>query len=1377
MVLTKQIEINHTELGKGLPITAWQSSSGLLACAGVKGKVIICTRQGKQLHQFSLPGVTHLEWNDAHSILALITEKGGVTLYNHKTKKTDTFDCGMTGPTFMCWSAYGTELVIGTRKGGFVLYNHTTRKTTPVVGTHCQSIVGGAWTSTDNYLVMAGEDKVISVSDSDGNAIASITMQCEAAPLSFALMEAQDNGSSELCFGVVHTRDAVHVVNVESKEMFSSNFPQELGTITVVTPGLDNSLSIGFTSGVVGLAVLEGNGIRLAQQIRLFPDPLASLSIGKMNSLYACLGGNTIKFLGRTRDVFSELRELTIQVEGDHGVPSEALWSPDGQHLTTTTQGGSVLSYSISVTRISAVCGNLVFYFVSNKVLNVKSLRENTVISSLKVDVEPLLMSAGMGVLALGTDSKVFYYSYALPEGSVDRMSRNDDVSYEGTGKSGNSNLICTMEYPSPIADIKVSSEYAAVLVDGRVQLHSIRETESNSIMLPPARESKIIAIGLSEHFFIYVTSSKVCVMTVKNKQPVAEYTSRSTIKRAFPNPTCTRVALITDNDALYVLNPITEVASPAEGFKSEHRDILWDQVDSTVFVSFDNSELITFVCSPHSRHGPTCESVLVRDTTNDNLLTPLPMDYKPVGLHRGSVICQTSTGSLDVVPLRTHAETNSRAANPEAFYNNFSLNRLRWSSQNISTPQEAEDLAVKALHMLDIELAIRVYRQLSQPSMVLCLEKIKHIHEKNLLIGHISMIMGYIKDAQNFFLRSSQPLCALEMRRDLMQWEPALLLARDLAEDQVPIISKEYAQQLEYRGEYVKALEMYQNGKRPLPTGHASAELTAAQEEVNLHNKQCTEGTARCHIRTGNISEGVEIALQSDNVEFVNACGKLCEESRRYDEAAQLYEKAGDAERAAALYIEKSKNLQAASRLIPLIKSRNIIGIYATAKEKEGSFKEAEEAYLQAEDWENAVRLKVEKLNDLTGAYAIVRKTKSADAAALVANMCKRRGEYGSAVEFLVLASSVMEAFDLAKEHKVMFNFESALLKQVPLKDGVAPQSHQSEFAMIAAYYDGEGRHGQAGLFYTIAGNYAMALNKYIEAGEPEDIEKAVEVVGKARNEALANKLIDFLMGETDGEAKEPSYIFKLYMSLGSLEKAAKTSVIIASKEQEIGNYRLAHKTLVEASRMLRERQMRIPNDLRRCFMLLHSYVIVKDLIKILKDETTGARMLLRVARNIQKFPKHISEILSATITQCVKTGFKKSAFEYSCFLIQDEKYRLGLEEKERKKIEGIVRKSGKDDLKDPPENSTPCPFCSAPVPETELECGGCKNMLPFCVVTGKHVVSNDFALTPCCSFPCIYSAMIQRIKGCNFCPACNSIMDINKLVRQSDFDFRVFQ
>ena len=49
-----------------------------------------------------------------------------------------------------------------------------------------------------------------------------------------------------------------------------------------------------------------------------------------------------------------------------------------------------------------------------------------------------------------------------------------------------------------------------------------------------------------------------------------------------------------------------------------------------------------------------------------------------------------------------------------------------------------------------------------------------------------------------------------------------------------------------------------------------------------------------------------------------------------------------------------------------------------------------------------------------------------------------------------------------------------------------------------------------------------------------------------------------------------------------------------------------------------------RPPAELSRQLMLLHSYVLVKVLVK-LGDHPGAARMLNRVAKNISKFPAHV--------------------------------------------------------------------------------------------------------------------------------------------------------
>lgn len=52
--------------------------------------------------------------------------------------------------------------------------------------------------------------------------------------------------------------------------------------------------------------------------------------------------------------------------------------------------------------------------------------------------------------------------------------------------------------------------------------------------------------------------------------------------------------------------------------------------------------------------------------------------------------------------------------------------------------------------------------------------------------------------------------------------------------------------------------------------------------------------------------------------------------------------------------------------------------------------------------------------------------------------------------------------------------------------------------------------------------------------------------------------------------------------------------------------------------------------------------------------DHEGAARMLLRVARNISRFPTHIVPILTSTVIECQRTGLRNSAFEYASTLMR---------------------------------------------------------------------------------------------------------------------------
>ena len=82
---------------------------------------------------------------------------------------------------------------------------------------------------------------------------------------------------------------------------------------------------------------------------------------------------------------------------------------------------------------------------------------------------------------------------------------------------------------------------------------------------------------------------------------------------------------------------------------------------------------------------------------------------------------------------------------------------------------------------------------------MVWALQKLENIEELALLSGHVCTLLEDYNQAEKFFLQSSEPVEALYLRRDLMQWEQALSLAQKLKPDEIPYIAREYAQQLEF--------------------------------------------------------------------------------------------------------------------------------------------------------------------------------------------------------------------------------------------------------------------------------------------------------------------------------------------------------------------------------------------------------------------------------------------------------------------------------------------------------------------------------------------------------------------------------------------------
>ncbi len=379
-------------------------------------------------------------------------------------------------------------------------------------------------------------------------------------------------------------------------------------------------------------------------------------------------------------------------------------------------------------------------------------------------------------------------------------------------------------------------------------------------------------------------------------------------------------------------------------------------------------------------------------------------------------------------------------------------------------------------------------------------------------------------------------------------------------------------------------------------------------------------------------------------------------------------------------------------------------------------------------------VELKLKSSEQVQDAFTLVRKGASAQGAQIVADYCVENNDYRGAIEFLLIANKSDEAFRLAQSQGMIDAYTAALGENIGTEDALR----------VASYYEKSQNFGLAGKFYSLAGQYSRALKYFIQCGDRE-IDAAIEVVGKSQTESLTHQLLDFLVGEKDGVPKDPNYIYRLYLALKKYEDAAKTALIIARQEQDLGNYPLAHSVIIETIRQLEDAGIKVSLQLRQTFVLLHSYIRVRSLIKA-DDHLGAARLLMRVTQNVSRFPVSVVNILTSAVIECQRAGLKTASYDFAVTLMRPE-YRAQIDASLKKKIEAIVRRRVQEG-EEPQEETSVCPISQQLIPVTSLECPTTRDALPMCVVSGKHMVLDDWCFCPVSKFPALYSEYVKYIE-----------------------------
>uniref|UniRef100_A0A8D2J6D3 WD repeat-containing protein 19 n=1 Tax=Varanus komodoensis TaxID=61221 RepID=A0A8D2J6D3_VARKO len=1307
---------------------AWQKTLGnYIAVTGCNHAVKIFDRHGQKKNEINLTGnCIAMDWDQDGDTLAIIAEKSSsIYLWDANTNKSTVMDTSMREPmSFLRWSKSEALLAAGTAKGNVLIYNRQTSRKIPILGKHTKRITCGCW-SNGKFIALGGEDKLITISNHEGDTIRVAAVRGEPSNMEFIVMKTDDRtGGSETTVCIVVAQKTLYFYNFKDPDNpIELAFQQRYGHIVTYKLYGDNYIMIGFSLGyfvVISTHVREiGHEIFQASDHK---DNLTSIAISESLNKAASCGDNCIKI----HDL-SDLNEMyaILNLEDENKGLDQLSWTDDGQLLAVSTKRGYIHVFLTKLPILGDSYSTRIAYLTSLLEVTVANQIENELPITVSVEVEPSFVAIGHYHLAVGMNNRAWFY--LLGESSVKKLK--------------------DMEYLGTVASMCLNSDYAAALFEGKVQLHMIESEHSNTQeeretrLFPDTDDKcKILCHSLTNDFLIYGTDTGVIQsFYIEDWKYVNEYRHSVGVRKIFPDPNGTKLVFTDDKSDGFVYCPVIDIAFEIPNFQPTIKGILWENwpMDKGVFVAYDDDKIYTYVFHKDTIQG---SKVILAGSTK------VPYSHKPLLLYNGELTCQTQSGKVNNISLSTHSFLGTlkdlgSSELKQTLTQTIILKRFSesWEICKLLNNQSSwNELARACLHHMELEFAIRVYRTIRNVGMVMSLEQIKCIEDHNLLAGHLAMFTNNFNLAQDLYLASSCPAAALEMRRDLQHWDSALQLAKRLAPDHIPFISKEYAVQLEFTGDYVNALAHYEKG------------ITG-----NKHDEACLAGVAQMSIRMGDIRRGINQAIKHPSRMLKRDCGAILESMKQFSEAAQLYEKGQYYDKAASVYI-RCKNWAKVGELLPHVSSPKIHLQYAKAKEADGRYKEAVLAYENAKQWDNVIRLYLDHLNNPEKAVSIVRETQSLDGAKMVARFFLQLGDYGSAIQFLVMSKCNDEAFSLAQQHNKMEIYADIISSE---------DTTNEDYQSIALYFEGEKKHFQAGRFFLLCGQYARALKHFLKSPNSDDnmaIEMAIETVGQAKDEALTNQLINYLLGENDGIPKEAKYLFRLYMALKQYREAARTAIIIAREEQCAGNYRNAHDVLFSMYSELKTQKIKIPSEMATNLMILHSYILVKIHVKC-GDHIKGARMLIRVANNISKFPSHIVPILTSTVIECHRAGLKKSAFGFAAMLMRPE-YRNKIDLKYKKKIEAMVRRP---DTSEGEEPTSPCPYCEFMLPECELLCPGCKNNLPYCIATGRHMVKDDWTVCPHCDFPALYSDLLQTESTC---PMCSEKVDVISLKKTVD-------
>lgn len=560
------------------------------------------------------------------------------------------------------------------------------------------------------------------------------------------------------------------------------------------------------------------------------------------------------------------------------------------------------------------------------------------------------------------------------------------------------------------------------------------------------------------------------------------------------------------------------------------------------------------------------------------------------------------------------------------------------------------------------------------------------------------------------------------------------------------PSAISECAKLLEESGQYIHAASLYQKGG-----------VLEKAVELLLATKQ--------HMTLDAIIEHVTSPFS------LAKYAALKESVGDYEAAAAAYQRIGDVEKYVQLYVRQLKRSKEAQEIVRKFRHRPSALLLAKTLQSEGLYEEAIEFFLVAREADTAFDLASASLR-LMKAYIRYLKQDL-----LIQPVSE--GLVGSLAPSLALSVHSKGRSTLLGSAASTSTSDNATSGANATTDAMDISLPPSECERIAEWFERNGEVSLAAEYWGKAGHVLRAMSMLLRGGT-QNLPMAIHIAATSGSQTLVSTLLDYLKGTSDGVPKDKKWMFRLFVSLNDVESASSVALDIARIEQQAGNYKSARDNLVEMyyylsgirsfavgaatsttsglfsdSIALSETLIHVlPFAFYRALNTLHSYLLVRPLIKK-DDHDAASRLLLRVVQSIQLFPAHKVPIITSAVVECQRARLRIEAWKQARELMLPENKPL-VDEKLIRKIEALVRRQPSMDVPDPQEERSPCPFCSAPVPEYAMQCDGCKNQLPMCIVTGKHMVLDNCSECPNCRFPALYREFQLYAHEEKSCPLC---------------------